>query len=53
MLKISIPVVRVIDQLNDARDRGSEVDLGGLIRTLSDSLALLGAGNQKKVQRRR
>ena len=49
----AIPTLKVMQQLNDAKDDLNLLDVKDLLRTLSDSLALLGSANVGMVNKRR
>ena len=52
-LSSSIPVLKVMEQLNAAKDNLNTLDVTELIRTLSDSLSFIGTANVGMVQKRR
>ena len=45
--------MKVMEQLNDAKEDPSCLDLGSFVRVLTDSLAFIGAANVDMVSLRR
>ena len=52
-LDSAVPIMKVTEQLNDAREDPSCLDLGNLVRVLTDSLVFIGAANVDMVSLRR
>ena len=52
-LNSAVSIMKVMEQLNDAREDPSCLDLGNLVWVLTDSLAFLGAANVDMVSLRR
>ena len=52
-LSSAIPVLKVMSQLNEAKDDLNMLDAAELIRTLRDGLSFLGSANFNMVQKRR
>lgn len=53
LLKSTVPMVKVIEVLNEAREKNVSIDLSELITNLSDAVAFVGSANVKLVKRRR
>ena len=49
----TVPIMNVIKDITQAKSEGTELDLGGIIHTLSDAVAFVGSSNLNMVQTRK